>query len=87
MAQLHSQGGIKGDTVQWFLEGNQLDFTLGEFEMLVQGIRSEGLFACLERERPALLDQLLAICRPLFEEDADLQFILEQTFLDLAHKL
>lgn len=87
MAQLHSQGGIKGDTVQWLLEGNQLDFTLDEFTAMVHGVRSEGLFFYLERERPALLHQLLVICRPLVEQDDDLQFVLEQIFLDLVARL
>lgn len=74
--------------VIWELNGNQIDFTPDEFEELGGDLRESGLFERLRRTRPALLSQILALYGPESEEEEkELEYILERSFLDLQRKL
>ena len=92
MRKLQSQGKREGDQVVWLLFGNRIEFGLSEFQELQQGIRDRGLFAFIERERPALrnhLETILYQALPDYEdwENTDLEHVLEQCLIDLKDRI
>ena len=88
MAFSGARGFLSGGMVIWELDGNQFEFTPSEFEDLSRDLREEGLFEGLKTTRPALLAQILTLGRPeTEEEEKELEYILEQSFLDLQQKL
>ncbi len=90
MAFLHTRGELKDGTVHWILEGHQFEFSLEEFMEMTGSFREHGLFAYLTHERPALLDQLKELRESEFAysvEAEDLEFVLEQSMLDLLQRL
>ncbi|HBS05433.1 MAG TPA: hypothetical protein DEA96_10735 [Leptospiraceae bacterium] len=92
MRKLQSQGRREGDQVIWFLFGNRIEFGLSEFQELQQGIRDNGLFAFIERERPSLrnhLETILYQSLPDYEdwENPDLEHVLEQCLIDLKDRI
>ena len=92
MRKLQSPGRREGDQVVWLLFGNRIEFGIGEFQELQQGIRDSGLFAFIDRERPALrnhLETILYQSLPDYEdwENADLEHVLEQCLIDLKDRI
>lgn len=90
MAFLNSRGEKKGETIIWILEKNELEFSEDEFLELVKGITELGLFAYLDKERPAFKNLLMEI----YENDLigrfepeDLEYVFEQALLDLRGNL
>ena len=74
--------------VIWELNGNQFEFTPGEFDDLGGDLRVSGLFERLRQTRPALLDQIRVLFAPeTEEEEKELEYLLERSFLDLQQKL
>ncbi len=75
----------------WNLESEQIDFTGGEFDELVAHLRTGGLFAYLERHRPALLAQLLSMFQHTMDEmelePGDVEQALETRLMDLHRQL
>jgi len=79
-----------GDTVYWLFDGHRLEFTREEFLGMVTSVHRGGLFKYLRHERPALYGQLIEIARSATAEDtaeSELEFILEQSVLNLNGKL
>ncbi len=95
MAHLESKGHITSGTVFWIVERHRLDFTEDEFREIVSGIQRQGLFAYLDRERPALKSQLLGIGRTLphlggmdaASQNVEIEFLFEQALLNLSRRL
>jgi hypothetical protein len=86
MAILHSVGSEKNGIIVWILEKNEFEFTKDEFVTLTDNIRHNTVFEILEKERPSLKAQLLAIFRQDFSEDMeseDFEFQVEQALLTL----
>ena len=90
MPSIQTRGFIEDDTIYWELEGNQIEFTLQEFEELIQGQVETGLFNFLRNVRPALLDWIFSIYRETMEsdeEEKELEYILEQCLFGLEQKV
>ncbi len=77
--------------VLWQAGELQIEFTESEFEELLLKLKTEGLFALLGRQRPALRDQLIAIFWPQTEALgfalSDLEGRLEAALFDLSARL
>ncbi|MBI38062.1 MAG: hypothetical protein CMF59_00560 [Leptospiraceae bacterium] len=92
MRKLQSQGRREGDQVIWILFGNRIEFGYSEFQELQQGIRDNGLYSYIERERPSLrnhLETILYQSLPDYEdwENPDLEHVLEQCLIDLKDRI
>lgn len=88
MSLARTRGFLSGGMVIWELNGNQFEFTPDEFRDLGLALREQGLFGSLKQGRPALLNQILALFAPETEEhEKELEYLLEQSFLDLQGKL
>ena len=83
MKRLQSRGKEIHGQILWKLEGLELDFSLAEFQDLVEGVKEGGLFEYLRQERPALLLQLETLCEDLRIEREDRETLLEQSLFDL----
>ena len=90
MRVLRSRGYVKDGLVTWEVDANQFEFTWGEFQELLAGVRRNGLFAALSSDRPALTHQL----RSLFtvstgepEEEKELEHVLEQALFAVEQVL
>ncbi len=87
--RFHSTGHRSGDLVYWICERNRFEFTLSEFEEIIQAIRRRGFFEYLKKERPALHAQLLELARMAADDldESEIEFQLEQSLLNLNNRL
>lgn len=89
MSSIKARGYFRNGILIWELRGNQLEFTVDEFREIIDGIRGMGLIPFLDRERPALRDQLLCIFKDFQEDEGgeELQYLLEQSLLEIFDSL
>lgn len=91
MFYIKSSGYVRDGLVVWILEGEEIDFTEGEFSDLVINLKRRKLFDYLREARPALLDALqIRFRKPLEElglEDEDLESRLETALVDLSYRV
>lgn len=75
--------------VIWDLEGHQIEFTLDEFRELMDGLGKSRLFSVLERVRPTLKSQLVALFsdRYSLDDEKELEYLLEQCLFGLERKV
>lgn len=87
--RFHSVGHRSGDLVYWICEANRFEFTMNEFQEIIQAIQRRGLFAYLLKERPALHAQLMEIARMAADDldDSEIEFQFEQSLLNLNNRL
>ncbi|MCE9596605.1 MAG: hypothetical protein K8S54_01425 [Spirochaetia bacterium] len=89
MPLFHSIGHRSGDLIYWICERNRFEFTIIEFEEIIQAIQRRGLFTYLKNERPALHAQLLELARMTADDldEAEIEFQFEQSLLNLNNRL
>lgn len=91
MFYIKSSGYVRDGMVVWILEGEEIDFTEGEFADLVYNLKRRKLFVYLREARPALLDALqIRFRKPLEDlglEDEDLESRLETALVDLSYRV
>jgi hypothetical protein len=91
MFYIKSSGYMRDGLVVWILEGEEIDFTEGEFADLVFHLKRRKLFAYLREARPAVLDALQIRFRKSIEElgleDEDLESRLETALVDLSYRV
>lgn len=89
MPRFHSIGHRSGDLIYWICEAHRFEFTLLEFQELIQAIQRRGLFAYLLKERPALHAQLMDLARIAADDmdESEIEFEFEQNLLSLNNRL
>ncbi len=65
----HSKSRIEKDQILWLLYSYRIELSKSELFDMVKHIKKEGLFSYLEKERPALKNQLISILNQSIETD------------------
>ena len=91
MYPLSSRIHLHDDTVHWQLENGEYDFSLTEFQDLIEYLKGDHLFHYLEERRPALKSALLQAFRKeigegILEEEY-LEEILERSIIENSFQL
>lgn len=91
MYPLSSRIYIDNDTLYWQLENREYDFSLTEFQDLVEYLKIGHLFDYLEQRRPVLKSKLLqGFHKELKEgilEEKDIEVILERSIIENSFQL
>ena len=91
MYPLFSRIYLHNDTVHWQLEDREYDFSLTEFQDLIEYLKEDHLFHYLEERRPALKSTLLQVfhkeLREGILEEGDLEEILERSIIENSFQL
>jgi hypothetical protein len=92
MIAYQNRGRREGDQIVWLLFNHRIEFIDTEFEEILHAIRNGGLFAYLDRERPALRSRLTDILsrelpEGIFPSALEEEFYLEQCILGLGDRL
>lgn len=87
-----NRGQREGDQIVWLLFNHRIEFVQSEFDEIIYAIRNGGLFAYLDRERPALRSRMSGILSEelpegVFESAGEEEFFLEQCLLGLRDRV